>query len=126
MTYTQLSCVQTELADRPQLTRCPWLECWAFLNSASLASIGIQHEDEAMCRLLDDSVTYVANMQGRRIIKTHLPLEFLPPHLADTCKVIYLGRNPADTAVSFYHWHKETFSGSFATFIDMFCKGKIP
>ena len=104
------------------MVRCPWLEATAFLSEGD----GLDSPYSEIRDILQDSVQHVASIKGRRIIKTHLPLEFLPPHLADTCKVIYLGRNPADTAVSFYHWHKETFSGSFATFIDMFCKGKIP
>lgn len=35
-------------------------------------------------------------------IQTHLPLDLLPPALLDTCKVIYVARNPKDAAVSFY------------------------
>ena len=113
---------QEDPADTPHMVRCPWLEATAFLSEGD----GLDSPYSEIRDILKDSVQHVASIKGRRIIKTHLPLEFLPPHLADTCKVIYLGRNPADTAVSFYHWHKETFSGSFATFIDMFCKGKIP
>ena len=34
------------------------------------------------------------NVPSPRVIKTHLPFEFLPPKLLDTCKVIFVGRNP--------------------------------
>ena len=36
------------------------------------------------------------------MIKTHLTFEMLPPALLDTCKVVYVCRNPKDTVVSFY------------------------
>ncbi|XP_043231236.1 sulfotransferase 1C2-like isoform X2 [Amphibalanus amphitrite] len=35
-------------------------------------------------------------------IQTHLPLNFLPPALLDTCKVISVVRNPKDAVVSLY------------------------
>ena len=37
-----------------------------------------------------------------RVIKSHLTFEMLPPKLLDTCKVVYVCRNPKDTIVSFY------------------------
>ena len=37
-----------------------------------------------------------------RVIKSHLTFEMLPPNLLDTCKVVYVCRNPKDTIVSFY------------------------
>ena len=37
-----------------------------------------------------------------RVIKSHLTFEMLPPALLDTCKVVYVCRNPKDTVVSFY------------------------
>merc|ERR1719319_171183 len=52
-----------------------------------------------------DSVEFAANLPSPRVIKSHLPFEFLPPKLLDTCKVIYVGRNPKDTCVSYYHHH---------------------
>merc|ERR1712106_376233 len=45
------------------------------------------------------------NAPSPRVIKTHLPFEFLPPKLLDTCKVIFVGRNPKDVCVSSYHHH---------------------
>ena len=45
-------------------------------------------------------------MKGRRVIKTHLPLQLLPPDLKDKCKVIYVSRNPKDTAVSLFYYYK--------------------
>ena len=36
------------------------------------------------------------------MIKSHLTFEMLPPALLDTCKVVYVCRNPKDTVVSFY------------------------
>uniref|UniRef100_A0A023F6T1 Putative sulfotransferase n=1 Tax=Triatoma infestans TaxID=30076 RepID=A0A023F6T1_TRIIF len=45
-------------------------------------------------------------MKSPRHFKTHLPLSLMPPNLLDTCKVVYLARNPFDVAVSFYHLSK--------------------
>ena len=59
---------RTELADTPQLLRCPWLECWTFLNTKSLETIGIHHDDPEMRSYLDDSVEYVANMKVMMMI----------------------------------------------------------
>ena len=50
-----------------------------------------------------DPLEYTRNLTGRRVIKTHLPLEFCPPGLVDKCKVIYVARNVRDALVSSYH-----------------------
>ena len=52
------------------------------------------------------------NVTSPRVIKTHLPFEFLPPKLLDTCKVIFVGRNPKDVCVSFYHMHNNRWVSS--------------
>jgi len=60
----------------------------------------------------------------RRLIKSHLPLSLLPPTLLTTCRVIYVGRNPKDVAVSYYHHHRLTRSASpdmtFSQFLKLF------
>ncbi|KAF0290519.1 Sulfotransferase 1C4 [Amphibalanus amphitrite] len=38
-----------------------------------------------------------------RFVKSHLPLSLSPPRLLDTCKVVYLARNPKDICVSFFN-----------------------
>lgn len=38
-----------------------------------------------------------------RFIKCHLPMSMNNPRLLDTCKVVYVARNPKDICVSFYH-----------------------
>lgn len=41
---------------------------------------------------------------GPRVIRTHLPLSLLPTGLmASKAKIIYVARDPKDTAISFYH-----------------------
>lgn len=45
-------------------------------------------------------------MSSPRHFKTHLPFSLLPPDLLDTCKVIYVARNPLDVAVSYYHHNR--------------------
>ena len=59
-----------------------------------------------MARFNADSVKFTADLQGQRIIKTHLPLPMLPPNLLDTAKVIFCTRNPKDSVVSFFHHEK--------------------
>ena len=67
------------------------------------------------------------NIKGRRVIKTHLSFDFLPPKLLEKCKVIYVGRNPKDTVVSFFHHlkRKQIFSGTFVDFASFFEAGLL-
>ena len=76
-----------------------------------------------------ESVQYTNNLASPRVIKTHLPLEFLPPKLLDTCKVIFVSRNPKDACVSFYHHHillpDYHFNGDFSNFATLYLKGAV-
>lgn len=54
------------------------------------------------------STNPIDSMPSPRFVKTHLPFAFLPPNLLDTCKVVYVARNPKDVAVSSYFHHKLT------------------
>ena len=51
-----------------------------------------------------DPVAFADNLPTSkpRVIKSHLTFEMLPPKLLETCKVVYVCRNPKDTIVSFY------------------------
>ncbi|XP_045102519.1 sulfotransferase family cytosolic 1B member 1-like isoform X2 [Portunus trituberculatus] len=61
-----------------------------------------------------------------RTIKTHLPFSLLPPDILETCKVVYVARNPRDVCVSYYHHQTalETseFIGDFPDFVDLWCR----
>ena len=112
--------VDIELGNSPQMTRCPFLESYCMIDHNSDDT---RAKDDVMKELLDNPLAYADNLQGRRIFKTHLPFDFLPPKLLETCKVVYVSRNPKDTANSFYHYLPD-FSGTFETFMDMFVEGK--
>ncbi|KAK9503871.1 hypothetical protein O3M35_010337 [Rhynocoris fuscipes] len=64
------------------------------------------------------------NKKSPRHIKTHLPLSLVSPKLVDTCKVIYVARNPFDVAVSLYHHNKlrlaHDFQGDFNKYWNFF------
>ena len=68
-------------------------------------------------------------MTGRRVLKTHLPFEFLPPGLTRRCKVVYVARNPRDTCVSFFKHSQampgQRFVGDFAEFAELFQSGLL-
>ncbi|KAB7495861.1 Sulfotransferase 1 family member D1 [Armadillidium nasatum] len=59
-----------------------------------------------------------------RIIKTHLPFSLLSPLLPDTCKIIYMAREPKDVAVSYCHHSRllkdHNFIGTISQFVDHF------
>ncbi|XP_071481285.1 sulfotransferase 1A2-like [Diadema antillarum] len=67
-----------------------------------------------------------------RILKTHVMPEWLPENLRDDpkVKVIYVARNPKDTAVSYYHFclyikSLPTYE-SFEHFMEEFLAGRLP
>ncbi|NXA16190.1 ST1B1 Sulfotransferase, partial [Sapayoa aenigma] len=51
------------------------------------------------------STEQLESMASPRIIKTHIPAHILPKSFWENrCKMIYVGRNAKDVAVSYYHF----------------------
>ncbi|XP_067861422.1 sulfotransferase 6B1-like [Heptranchias perlo] len=70
------------------------------------------------------------NLLSLRLIPTHLNYKMLPVQFkAKKCKMIYIIRNPKDTAVSLYHYYRENPNlpkiEKWATFVEMFLKGEV-
>ncbi len=75
------------------------------------------------------SFSYAQQMPSPRCIKSHLPLQMLPPSLVDTCKVVAVARNPKDCCVSFYHHERlisgQGYTGDFPSYAKLFKGGKL-
>ena len=114
--------------------RSPFLELQGFANEKMIQArtdhIQDPIEKERIVQTITNSVDEIDKMASPRIIKTHLPLEMLPPNLLTTCKVIFVCRNPKDTCVSdFNHCLKVSQSkmtfGSFGDFSELFMAGQV-
>ncbi|XP_023313154.1 sulfotransferase family cytosolic 1B member 1-like [Anoplophora glabripennis] len=72
------------------------------------------------------TIDNLAKSEGRRFIRSHLPISLLSPSFFQSgCKVIYCARNPKDLVVSYYHIlqffkPKESESVSFKAFWNAF------
>ncbi|KAM6320895.1 sulfotransferase 6B1-like [Aegotheles albertisi] len=69
-------------------------------------------------------------LSSKRIIPTHLAYNMLPPNFKNKkCKMIYIIRNPKDTAVSMYHYYRENPNlptvDTWTAFFDLFMKGDV-
>uniref|UniRef100_UPI00358E3E75 sulfotransferase 4A1-like n=1 Tax=Myxine glutinosa TaxID=7769 RepID=UPI00358E3E75 len=69
-------------------------------------------------------------LKTARIIKSHLPYQFLPTGLQSSpAKVVYLARNPKDLVVSYYHFHRSLrsmrYRGTFPDFCHRFLTDKL-
>ncbi|KAM8962470.1 sulfotransferase 1C1-like [Pelodytes ibericus] len=70
-------------------------------------------------------------MEPPRILKTHLPVQLLPPSFWEkNCKVIYMARNAKDTLVSYYHFQRMNKGlpdpGSWNDYFSTFLAGDVP
>ncbi|XP_029792926.1 sulfotransferase 1C4 isoform X1 [Suricata suricatta] len=69
-------------------------------------------------------------MPSPRTLKTHLPIQMLPPSfLEKNCKIIYVARNPKDNMVSYYHFQKMNKAlpdpGTWEEYFETFLAGKV-
>ncbi|XP_068214727.1 sulfotransferase 1B1-like [Palaemon carinicauda] len=72
----------------------------------------------------------VASKPGPRFIKTHLPYSLLPPSFeSSNAKLVYITRNPRDTAISYFHFMRLltpcSFQGTLSDFIRMFLSNTV-
>ncbi|XP_046291820.1 sulfotransferase 6B1-like [Marmota monax] len=66
----------------------------------------------------------------RRVIPTHLSYDMLPVDIKQKqCKVIYIIRNPKDTAVSLFHYYRDNpnlpYIETWAAFLELFLRGDV-
>ena len=127
MVWMLVNDVDKEASNVPQVVRSPFLEASCVFSFEFLKSHGLAPDDANLCKVIQDPIEYAKNMKGRRVLKTHLPMEFLPPKITEKCKVIYVARNPKDTAVSFYKHNLvvpgHNLVGTFDDFINFFEEG---
>ncbi|XP_022099260.1 estrogen sulfotransferase-like [Acanthaster planci] len=72
----------------------------------------------------------VDSIPSPRVIKSHLPGQFLPPQLWEKkAKIVYVIRNPKDVVVSYFYFTKmvdpEQKEQSFGEFFDDMMNGKV-
>ncbi|XP_031452700.1 sulfotransferase family cytosolic 1B member 1 isoform X2 [Phasianus colchicus] len=70
------------------------------------------------------------DMPSPRVIKTHIPAAILPKTFWDKgCKMIYVGRNAKDVAVSYYHFDLmnklHPHPGTWDQYLEAFMAGKV-
>ncbi|XP_057880331.1 sulfotransferase 1B1-like [Melospiza georgiana] len=69
-------------------------------------------------------------MPSPRIIKTHIPAHILPKSFWENrCKMVYVGRNAKDVAVSYYHFDLmnkfHPHPGTWAEYLEKFMAGRV-
>ncbi|NXX43406.1 ST1B1 Sulfotransferase, partial [Tricholaema leucomelas] len=72
----------------------------------------------------------LATMPSPRVVKTHLPAHILPKSFWENrCKMIYVGRNAKDVAVSFYHFdlmnNFQQHPGTWDQYLEKFMAGRV-
>ncbi|KAM6934569.1 cytosolic sulfotransferase 3-like [Xenentodon cancila] len=65
-----------------------------------------------------------------RLIKTHLPVQFVPKSFwRQNCRIVYLARNAKDNMVSFYHFDRMNLMqpepGDWSSFFQRFMEGNM-
>jgi len=122
MVWMLVNDVDKEAGAVPLTLRSPYMEVGALMGP-DIDAIPFPPELEQVNK---DPLAFAENMVGRRVLKTHLPLEFLPPDVFTRCKVVYVGRNPRDVCVSYYKMMSTPEGGcvsDFPEFAELFKAG---
>ncbi|KYM97385.1 PREDICTED: estrogen sulfotransferase-like [Cyphomyrmex costatus] len=119
---------------RPLTERFPFLE-FSLFNHPEVTQefLSMNKNDEMkqeLCReIAKPGYEVIAKIQSPRFIKSHFPFSMLPG-LLDTCKVVYIARNPKDVVTSWYHLNTsiltQGYIGDFPTFLEYFQNNLTP
>uniref|UniRef100_A0A803THK1 Sulfotransferase n=1 Tax=Anolis carolinensis TaxID=28377 RepID=A0A803THK1_ANOCA len=76
------------------------------------------------------SIEKIEAIPSPRTLKTHFPVQHLPPSFWEqNCKIIYVARNAKDNMVSYFYFHNMINiipdSGSWDEFMENFIAGKV-
>uniref|UniRef100_A0A671VKR8 Sulfotransferase n=1 Tax=Sparus aurata TaxID=8175 RepID=A0A671VKR8_SPAAU len=80
---------------------------------------------------MDSGVDLAENLATTpRLIKTHLPIQFVPKSFWEqNCKIVYVARNAKDNMVSYFHMDRMTLTqpdpGDWNTYLHRFMEGKV-
>lgn len=98
--------VDVDLASRVhQFYRVPFLEIGLVNPTAEPYPEGVPVTADNVKRFFPHSFEYSSRLASPRSLKTHLPVSLLPDGLLDKAKVVFVGRNVKDLAVSYWHHH---------------------
>ena len=132
MVWQIVNKVDTEKARKiPLWVRSPFIEMEGLFREGDGEAFRVHAQENGIegYEAMIETVKYSALAPSPRVIKTHLPIDMLPPKLLDTCKVIFVCRNPKDTCVSFYHHYNNfpeyQFKGDFKDFAQLFIDGHL-
>ncbi|CAI9091412.1 OLC1v1026443C1 [Oldenlandia corymbosa var. corymbosa] len=76
---------------------------------------------------ITDSNPDLSNLPSPRLFHTHLPYSVLPDSVKDSkCRIVYIVRNPKDTAVSMWHFFNTVKPAPFEFLFEGFCHGVHP
>jgi len=130
MLWQLVNDVDKKRGKMPLFTRTPFLEMGCLMPKEKPVE-GVPNQPsealEMLGRHMADPIEYTQTLEGRRVIKCHLPIEFPPPAILEKCKIVYICRNPKDCAVSYYHHEKMYmgYEGNFQQYIDLFERGLV-
>jgi len=133
MIWQLVNDVDIEGGKRMMEDRSPFIEMGCITAGRDMATMKLSPDvpgnEKNMEKLKEftnenDMLSYTDTLTGRRVIKCHLPMEFLPPKLLDTCKVVYVCRNVKDACVSYFNHNvgitPHDFQGDFNDFASLF------
>ncbi|OUC45130.1 sulfotransferase domain protein [Trichinella nativa] len=125
-------CHSEQVKQKPLHERVPWLEMDN--KYAWVRAFWLWQMFSKLFNSFTNPITPIAlneENNNPRIWFTHLPLELLPTEAVHgKCRIIYVYRNPKDTAVSYYHFHRMArFLGqqdfSWEHFFTLYISGKV-
>lgn len=106
-----------------------WLQAIAYLVASGSEELDFDHISdvapwwERSLAYRSDAAARFAAMGSPRIFKTHLHRGWLPPG----ARAVYVERDPADVAVSYYHLYRDYlgFEGGLEDFVARFIAGEV-